>query len=62
MGTRRESYPCSAPAVLVGGEEPGALFGRFLDMIARHRHWTRKGKNRIGASRDRDETRGRQSL
>jgi catalase len=47
--------------VVIGGDG-AAIVRRFLEMIARHRHWTRKGKNRIGASRDKDETRGRQSV
>ena len=48
--------------VIVGGEGAPAIIRRFLEMIAKHRHWTRKGKNRVGPGRNADETRGRESL
>jgi hypothetical protein len=34
---------------------------RFLDAIAQHRHWTRKGKNRLVVPSDGDETRGKRT-
>jgi catalase len=57
----KESSGVGAVEGVVTAGEVAPVIPRFLDLIARHRHWNRKGKNRIGAGRDRDETRGRDS-
>jgi catalase len=45
---------------IVIGTTAEAIVGNFIANIAQHRHWTRKGKNRLGPLRDNDETRGRE--
>jgi len=50
--------PVDGDAGVVAGAN-GQVVKRFVEAMAEHRHWTRKGRNRLVASPDGDETRGR---
>jgi catalase len=47
------------PGVIAGSN--GQIVKRFVEAMAEHRHWTRKGKNRLVVPPGGDETRGRKA-
>jgi len=51
--------PNGDPGIIVGDDAQVAK--RFIEAMTQHRHWTRKGRNRLAVPAGGDETRGRKS-
>jgi catalase len=46
--------------IVVGADAGASAWVReLIELLAKHRHWTRRDKNRAGLTRDADDTRGR---
>lgn len=49
------------PGVIVGAtSQSGLVVQQFIEAVARHRHWSRKGQHKLVLPSDGEETRGRQ--